>query len=180
MAEKKYIIDNAELMAEWDWDKNNELGLNPQTLSIGSYKVAFWICSIHKTEFKQVVRDKYRGQRGCPFCLHDHKSKINRERCIKDKAVLAEAHPNLVLEWIGCEDPQITPYTCIAGSNIIAKWKCQKCGGEYDAYVANRIKRGSSCPYCANQKVLVGYNDLKSQCSELAAEWSDKNTILPT
>ena len=26
MAEKKYVIDNAKLMAEWDWKKNNELG----------------------------------------------------------------------------------------------------------------------------------------------------------
>ena len=28
MAEKKYIIDNAELMAEWNWGKNNELKLD--------------------------------------------------------------------------------------------------------------------------------------------------------
>ena len=26
MAEKKYIIDNPALMAEWDWEKNNEIG----------------------------------------------------------------------------------------------------------------------------------------------------------
>ncbi len=31
MAEKKYIIDNAELMAEWNWKKNNELGFDPKT-----------------------------------------------------------------------------------------------------------------------------------------------------
>ena len=29
MAEKKNVIDNAKLMAEWDWEKNNELGFNP-------------------------------------------------------------------------------------------------------------------------------------------------------
>ena len=32
--EKKYLIDNPTLMAEWNWEKNNELGLNPQILTI--------------------------------------------------------------------------------------------------------------------------------------------------
>ena len=41
MSEKKHIIDNAELMAEWDWEKNNAIGLTPQILSVGSHKVAF-------------------------------------------------------------------------------------------------------------------------------------------
>ena len=36
MAEKKYIIDNAELMAEWNWEKNNELGFDPHVLTHGS------------------------------------------------------------------------------------------------------------------------------------------------
>ena len=35
MAEKKYVIDNAELMAEWNWEKNNELGFDPKTLTLG-------------------------------------------------------------------------------------------------------------------------------------------------
>ena len=29
--EKKFIIEDNDLMQEWNWDKNNELGLN-QTL----------------------------------------------------------------------------------------------------------------------------------------------------
>lgn len=44
MAEKKYIIDNAELMAEWDWEKNDELGFDPKTLTIGSSKKVWWKC----------------------------------------------------------------------------------------------------------------------------------------
>ena len=38
MAEKKYVIDNAKLMAEWDWEKNNKLGFDPKTLTLGSEK----------------------------------------------------------------------------------------------------------------------------------------------
>ena len=37
------------------------------------------------------------------------------------------------------------------------------------------------CPYCVNKKVLIGYNDLKSQAPELAKEWDyEKNgDLLP-
>ena len=42
--EKKFLIDNPTLMAEWNWEKNNELGLNPQILTLGSSKKASWIC----------------------------------------------------------------------------------------------------------------------------------------
>ena len=66
MTEKKYITENAELMREWDWGQNNAIGLDPQKLSIGSQKVAFWICSTHGTKFKQAIRARERGQRGCP------------------------------------------------------------------------------------------------------------------
>ena len=30
--EKQYVSDNAQLMAEWDWEKNNELGYNPNQM----------------------------------------------------------------------------------------------------------------------------------------------------
>lgn len=180
MAEKKYIIDNAELMAEWDWEKNNAIGLDPCKLTIGSHKYAFWICTKHKIKFEQEIRARAKGERTCPQCYDEWRTSINRERYIKGKKVLAETHPELVEEWISCDDPKFTPYTCVAGSNVKVKWKCKKCGGEYKAYIANRTLRGSSCPYCANQKVLIGYNDLQSQLPDLAAEWSKKNTINPT
>ena len=40
--EKKYLIDNPTLMAEWNWEKNNELGLNPNELTLGSNKKVWW------------------------------------------------------------------------------------------------------------------------------------------
>ena len=30
---------------------------------------------------------------------------------------------------------------------------------------------GNNCPYCSNQKILPGYNDLQSKFPELAKEW---------
>lgn len=98
--EKRYVSDNAQLMSEWNWEKNNELNFNPETLTLGSNKKVWW--------------------------------------------------------------------------------KCEKCGGTYESYICNRALRGTGCPYCANQKVLVGYNDLATQLPTLASEWSNKNIIKPT
>lgn len=177
---KEFVIDNAQLMTEWDWEKNNSIGLNPHKLSIGSHKHAFWICAKHKTRFEQDIRARAKDKLACPECCNEHKTSIERERYIKGKKVLAETHPELVEEWISCDNPKFTPYTCVAGSNVKVRWKCPKCGGEYEAYIVNRTLRSSSCPYCANQKVLVGYNDLQSQSPDLAAEWSKKNILNPS
>ena len=178
--EKRYVSDNAQLMAEWDWEKNNALGLDPRKLTIGSHKHAFWKCIEHKTIFEQEIRARAIGERACSQCYDEWKNSNTRERYIKGKKVLAETHPKLVEEWVSCNNPKFTPQTCVAGSNVKVKWKCKKCGGEYEAYVSNRTLRGSSCPYCANRKVLIGYNDLQSQFPELVAEWSNKNIINPT
>ena len=42
--EKHYLIENKSLMLEWDWDKNNSLGLDPTKLTFGSNKRAWWKC----------------------------------------------------------------------------------------------------------------------------------------
>ena len=45
MSEKHYISENAQLMAEWDWEKNNPLGLSPNELVMGCGKKAWWKCA---------------------------------------------------------------------------------------------------------------------------------------
>ena len=41
--EKKYVIDNTELMREWNYDKNNSLDLYPNKISYGSGTKVWWI-----------------------------------------------------------------------------------------------------------------------------------------
>lgn len=64
----------------------------------------------------------------------------------------------------------IFPTEMLEGSNKKVWWKCEK-GHEWEAIVANRSK-GRKCPYCANKKILFGYNDLKTVKPELAEEWN--------
>ena len=64
--EKQYVSDNARLMAEWNWEKNVELGFYPDKLTCGSAKKAWWKCSQgHK--WQALINNRNKG-RGCPEC----------------------------------------------------------------------------------------------------------------
>ena len=59
--EKKYLIDNPTLMAEWNYEKNNELGLDPKNLTLGSGKKVWWKCSICGYEWQaKILNRKYK------------------------------------------------------------------------------------------------------------------------
>ena len=69
--EKKYLIDNTTLIAEWNWEKNSELGLNPRSLTLGSGKKAWWKCS-YGHEWQAVIGSRNKGH-GCPVCAKNRK-----------------------------------------------------------------------------------------------------------
>jgi len=83
--EKKYIIDNPVLMAEWNWEKNNELGLDPKTLTLGSGKKAWWKCS-KGHEWQASMNSRSTG-RACPYCAN--------KKVLKGFNDLQTANPNL-------------------------------------------------------------------------------------
>ena len=64
--EKKYVSDNVQLMAEWNWDKNNELGLYPHKLTIGSERKVWWKCK-NRHEWDAVCYSRAAGNQ-CPIC----------------------------------------------------------------------------------------------------------------
>ena len=167
MAEKKYIIDNAELMAEWNWEKNNGLKFDPNALTLGSHKRVWWKC--HKEhEWQATIKDRSNG-RGCPFCAG--------KKILKGYNDLQTLNPNLANEWNYEKNDGLTPADVTPGSNKKVWWKCHK-GHEWQATI-NIRNRVSGCPYCAGQKVLRGYNDIQTVNPVLAKEWNyEKNNGL--
>ena len=178
--ERISITDIPELLEIWDRDANYNISLLPEKVSVGSQKKAFWICKKHNTSYSQIIRSRYRGQTGCEKCKAELLQARGREQYINNKHTLAETNPELIEEWVSCENQKFTPYTCLPGSKVSVKWKCIKCGGEYLATVSNRARLGAGCPYCSGQKVLQGYNDLQTLKPELAQEWSVRNLFLPS
>lgn len=84
---------------------------------------------------------------------------------------LAVEYPDLIQEWSQKND--ISPESVTSGSNVKVLWH-GKCGHEWVASIKNRTK-GSGCPFCAGNKVLIGFNDLATLHPELVAEWAERN-----
>ncbi len=164
MAEKKYIIDNAKLMAEWNWEKNNELGFNPETLTLGSHKNVWWKCS-KGHEWQATIANRNKGQ-GCPYCSGRY--------AIKGENDLETINPTLAKEWNYEKNNELTPTDVLPGSHKKVWWKCYK-EHEWQATINDR-NNGRGCPYCAGKKISKGYNDLQTLNPNLAKEWNyEKN-----
>lgn len=103
----------------------------------------------------------------CPVCMGYIPEKGSND--------LATLFPEISQESDGWDPSGFFP-----GSNRKMSWKC-KLGHQWKAVIYERASRGSRCPYCANSKVLTGFNDLKTRFPEIANEadgW-DPTTINP-
>ena len=163
MAEKKekhYVSDNAQLMAEWDWEKNNELQFNPEILTLGSDKKAWWKCS--KGHEWQTSISHRNGGRKCPYCSGRY--------ALKGENDLQTVNPSLASEWNYEKNSGLTPMDVMPNSDKKVWWTCSK-GHEWQATIGSRHK-GSGCPYCSGRKTLKGYNDFQTINPAVAKEWN--------
>jgi len=165
--EKKYVSDNAQLMAEWNWEKNDELGFDPNKLTCGSHSKVWWKCS-KGHEWQVAIADRNRGS-GCPYCSGRY--------AIKGKNDLQTINPVLAEEWNYEKNDGLIPSDVMPNSNKKVWWKCSK-GHEWQAVIASR-NTVAGCPYCAGQRVIKGKNDLQTVNPFVAKEWNyEKNNGL--
>lgn len=80
--------------------------------------------------------------------------------------------PHLMKEWDWEANADLDPHKIVAGCDKRVWWKCSKCAGKWQCHVYARTgKDKTGCPYCAGQKLLVGFNDLETVNPRLASEW---------
>lgn len=98
---------------------------------------------------------------------------------LKDNS-LQHKYPQVAAEWDYSKNGTLTPEMFLSRSNRTVWWKCSH-GHSWRAKIDARI-RGTGCPYCSNNKILKGFNDLASVRTDLMDEWDfAKNTeIDPT
>ena len=84
------------------------------------------------------------------FCLRNHKEYLTDQWNLPENEGF---------------DPDRTGYA----SHKKIWWHCDK-GHKWQAMISDRVTKDVGCPYCANRKVLEGYNDLASTCPELASQ----------
>ena len=86
----------------------------------------------------------------------------------RKKRTLAVEYPEIAREW-SARNPD-KPDAVFSGSPRKVWWHCPKCHQEYQATIANRTKRKSNCPFCANLQAYEN-NCLATLRPEIAAQW---------
>ncbi len=137
---------DSELAAEAD-------GWDPSKSTSGAGKRS-WKCSIGHT-WKESVWARVNVGLDCPYC--------SGKRTLLGFNDLATTHPSIASEAV----PPVPAVTAFSNRKI--QWQC-RLGHKYAQVVANRVGQNQGCPFCANKKVLAGFNDLESTHPELAAE----------
>lgn len=62
---------NPSLASEWNYERN--INITPNSITDGSNKKVWWICSTCGTEWQAVVAERNKGHCGCPKCKRSNK-----------------------------------------------------------------------------------------------------------
>ncbi len=165
--EKRYIIDNPKLVAEWNYEKNGEL--QPEQFAANSHRKVWWKCD-KGHEWQATIANRNNGN-ACPYCAS--------QKVLKGYNDIQTVNPILAKEWNYEKNGDLKPEHFMINSHNKVWWKCSK-GHEWQVTIANRTN-GCGCPYCSGRKVLKNYNDLQTVNPALAKEWNyEKNGDLKT
>jgi hypothetical protein len=149
---------NPAVAAIWDYSKNSPL--TPDQVGAGQKQLVWWVepCG-HEYQMTVTARVKAKN---CQVC-------INRI-VVPGVNDLTSQAPSLANEWHPSRNSPLQPEQVTVGHPKRVWWQCDK-GHEWEASPNDRHHYNTKCPYCSNQRVLPGYNDLATLYPELAAEW---------
>lgn len=156
---------NPELIVEWHPTKNGDL--TPNDISYGSAKNVWWLGKCGH-EWEQNPNHRSRG-RGCPTCAQLSRGVSRSKNWIDKYGSLADNNPELAKQWHPTKNAPLTPNDVSVSNGNKAWWLCEK-GHEWENSINTR-NSGHKCPYCANQMLLVGFNNLATLNPTLALQW---------
>ena len=178
---KDSLLDLMPSIVEiWDKEKNGDL--TPDMFSKCSEKQIWVICKRCGKSFQSKVKDIYlRRTMKCSDCAH-----YRLKKGIND---FKTKYPNLALEYDYKKNNRKLEDLELGESKEKYWWKCSKCGNEWKASIASRIK-SIYCPKCASP---VGaktrtLNKIKKEGSlatnypDIAKEWhpTKNGNLTPT
>ena len=165
--QKKYVIDFPELLAEWDYDKNNQIFLYPDKTTHGSKQKPWWKCSLGHT-YEATVHHRLEGK-NCPYCAN--------RKVFSGFNDLQTRYPEIAAEWHVSKNAPLLPTDIVGGSHKVVWWLCPQ-KHEYEMSVLSRTQ-GQKCPVCAAKRVIKGMNDLATTHPHFLEEWCwEKNEQL--
>ena len=163
-----------QLISEWDAEKN--IDVDPRLLSKKTHKMINWKCIKCGYEWVAPVSARTSGH-GCPKC--SKRRTAEKLSLPPPGASLADLYPELVPEWNGEKNSDLTPHQVFPQSQKRVWWKCSKCGYEWETIIASRTK-GTKCPLCSGH-IIPGKNDFATKRPDLLEEWdfSKNETLAP-
>ena len=150
-----------------EWSDKNGLPVH-LALSHIETKKYWWKCSVCQGEYLCSIPIRKEVIDSCPYCSFKKTAKGYND--------LETTHPWLIKEWSTFNKQEMSSVR--ANSTYNAWWKCPVCTGEYQQVIKEKFYRDNSCPYCRNQKVLKGFNDLATTQQSLMNEWDYVNNLL--
>ena len=154
----KFIDLYPDLARRVDYDKTKDVCI--ESLSAHSGKYIWWKCDICSHSWRGKVANMVKNKGNCPKCYHANMTNNVITYRLNRDGSLADHYPDLLAEWDYDKNINLDPNNLLVKSNKTVWWKCQKCGREWQAKIANRAN-GNGCPYCYGRYVLSGYNDLR-------------------
>lgn len=155
------------------WSEQNII--TPSDLGYGSSKKVFWKCSKGHIWEASPNKMTQRTSVGCPYCAN--------QKVLAGFNALLSKDPEVAAEWHPTKNGTLQPSKVAEHSNKYVWWLCPE-GHEYKAMINMRTRKNKKrgCPYCANRRLIKGFNDLKTVCPEVAAEWhpSKNGKLKPT
>lgn len=154
------------LVAEWHPIKN--LPLQASDVSNGSNKKVWWL-GLCGHEWQSVVSNRAGARKtGCPVC--------KGKQILIGFNDLMTTHPTIASQWHPINNLPVTVDQISAGSSKKVWW-LGKCSHEWQARVSSRCGDNQNCPYCSNQAILIGFNDLATTHPEHAAQWHPQKNL---
>ena len=157
--ENDLAATHPELARQWHPDRNGSL--TPHDVVAGTRRKVWWQCD-KGHEWQATVTARAGNNSDCPVCAG--------KMVIPGENDLATHFPEISAQWHPARNGNLTPEGVTPYSNKKVWWLCSL-GHEYTAMVSARTMNGSDCPYCANRKVLPGFNDLAALEPEVAKQW---------
>jgi len=151
----------------WNNEKNNIDLINAKLENKFMY---WWFCQDFDHSFEKTIRSMEKNQ-SCMVCIG--------KQLLSGFNDFETAGVEYMHEW-DYEKTVVQPNEILKSSKTLIWWKC-KLNHSWQANTQDKIRNRGGCPYCANQRLLKGFNDLESQYPELTEEWDfNKNSLKPS
>lgn len=159
MKKNALLKHNPELIDEWNFDLNNELGLDIYNITYGSNKKVWWICKDCGSNYFLRVAHKVNGSRCC-YCTGQSVNHTNS---------LESLRPDIASQWHPTKNGDLTPKNVTCGTTKKVWWVCSICESDFYSYIGGRVA-GRGCTYCSSNAVNHT-NSLSAKKPRLARYW---------